>query len=178
MGFSARNQGSRHNKIGPHVDSRKPKGLFNKKTTRRGTGCPQPSNHRSTSEISPERERGLTSGQIPIGWLWLDLVHLKPGRLISDGRLRSNGKLGLGSWVASDGAARLCGGVSPEAQVRPRGGPGVLGKAQVGSGWLGEHNRGHNTGEGAPECGGQRRSGSTTAQPCSDEQLCTHRCRE
>jgi hypothetical protein len=40
--------------------------LFNKKTARRGMGGPQPSDHRSTIEISPEhgreRERGLTSG--------------------------------------------------------------------------------------------------------------------
>jgi hypothetical protein len=39
--------------------SKKPGGLFNKMTTQRGTGCPQPSDHRSKAEINPEH--GLTS---------------------------------------------------------------------------------------------------------------------
>jgi hypothetical protein len=99
-----------------------------------GTGCSQPSDHRSTTKINPERERGLTSGpgvlavlgqgwltgraqlqglgegthpsgQILIGRVRSDLVYLKPLRQISDGHLRSNDKIGLGSWVASGGAA-------------------------------------------------------------------------
>jgi hypothetical protein len=103
-----------------------------------GTWCPQPSDHRSTTEISPERERARGSDKRARGtnnagvgltdWPGLAVgarvskciqaarsierirsnqVYLKPGHQISDGRLRSNDKLWLGSWVASGGAARL-----------------------------------------------------------------------
>jgi hypothetical protein len=49
-------------------------GLFNKRTTRRGMWSLQPSDHISTAEISPESERGLTSGPrasaaLGRGWL-------------------------------------------------------------------------------------------------------------
>jgi hypothetical protein len=58
-------------------------------TTRRGTWCPQPSDHRSTTEISPEcacgREHGLTSGPGK-------LAVLRRGRLTDRAQLQGRGR--------------------------------------------------------------------------------------
>jgi hypothetical protein len=56
-GFSARNQGSARKNQGWQVVFSKAEGLFNKKTTQRGTRCSQPSDHGSAAEIRSERER-------------------------------------------------------------------------------------------------------------------------
>jgi hypothetical protein len=48
----------------------------------------------------------------------------------------------------------------------------------VGSGWRGEHDRGHETGVEAPEGGGPRRGGSVAAQLNSSEPLRTYKGRK
>jgi hypothetical protein len=58
------------------------------------------------------------------------------------------------------------------------GGPRALGRARVGSGQHGEHNRGDDIGAKAQEGGSPWRGGSAAAQLNSGERLCTHKGRK